>query len=58
MKGFLNLGSQGVFINIDYIDQDKCYLDKRNNMVAVFDIYGFRYNVDPRICKNKINWRS
>ena len=55
-KGFIPLGSRGSWLNADYVDEDKCYLDKRNNLVAVIDNYGSRYNVKPQIVKGKISW--
>jgi len=58
MKGFINLGAPGFWLNIDYIDQEKSYFDKRYNKVAVIDIYGARYNVDPKLVRGKIHWRE
>ena len=57
-KGFLSLGTRDTLINIECIDQDKCYLDKRIGKVAVFDKFGNRFNVEPKLCKGKIRWRE
>lgn len=57
-KGFISLGTAGTWLNIDYVDQKKSYFDTRFNKVAVIDIYGGRFNVDPKLCRGKIKWRE
>ena len=57
-EGFISLGAPGSWLNIDYIDQQKSYFDKRFGKVAVIDIYGGRFNVDPKLVKGKITWRE
>lgn len=57
-KGFISLGAEGNWLNIDYIDQNKSYFDTRFNKVAVIDIYGGRFNVDPKLVRGKITWRE
>lgn len=57
-KGFLALGAAENWLNISYIDQSKCFYDKKLKLVAVIDVFGNRYNVPKKLCKNKIQWRS
>jgi len=57
-KGFISLGTSESWLNTDFIDQDKCYLDKRIGKVAVIDVYGSRFNVDPKLLVGKIKWRE
>lgn len=56
-KGFISIGGDAL-LNINVIDQEASYFDKRINKVAVIDIYGIRYNVDPILIKGKITWRE
>ena len=56
-KGFISLGSRESWLNVDCIDQDKCYLDKRINKVAVIDKFGNRFNVEEKLLIGKIKWR-
>lgn len=56
-KGFISIGGD-TMLNIDVIDQKASYFDKRINKVAVIDIYGTRFNVDPNLIKGKISWRE
>lgn len=57
-RGFVSLGTPGVWLNVDMVDQEKSYLDKRIDKVAVIDKFGNRFNVDPKLLKNKIKWRE
>ena len=57
-KGFISLGSEHSWLNIDCIDQDKSYLDKRIDKVAVIDKFGNRFNVEPKLLIGKIKWRE
>ena len=57
-KGFIPLGNKGSWLNVDYVNQQQCYLDKRTNQVAVIDVHGSRYNVKPQIVKGKISYRT
>ena len=57
-RGFISLGAEGQWLNILVIDQEKSYLDKRFNKVAVIDIYGTRYNVDKHLVDGKISYRT
>lgn len=57
-KGFISLGNSQTWLNVDCINQEKCYLDKRIDKVAVIDKFGNRFNVDPKLCVGKITWRT
>lgn len=57
-NGFISLGTKESWLNIDCIDQSKCYLDKRINKVAVIDKFGNRFNVEPKLLVGKIKWRE
>lgn len=56
-KGFISLGTRESWLNVECIDQEKCYLDKRINKVAVIDKFGNGFNVEPKLCEGKIKWR-
>ena len=56
-KGFISLGTSGSWLNVDVIDQDKCYLDKRIDKVAVIDKFGSRFNVDKKLVDGKVRYR-
>lgn len=57
-KGFISLGSPNSWINIDFVDKEKTYLDKRINKVAIIDVHGCRFNVDPKLVDGKIIYRT
>lgn len=57
-KGFISLGCEGNWLNVDFINQDKCFYDKQLKKVAVIDVYGSRFNVDRKLCEGKIKWKE
>ena len=57
-NGFISLGSAESWLNVDCVDQEKSYLDKRINKVAVIDKFGNRFNVDKKLVSGKIKWRE
>lgn len=53
MKCFISLGN-GNSINIDVVDKEKSYLDTKTNKFVLFDKYGTRFFVEPKLTKNKL----
>lgn len=57
-RGFISLGTKESWINVNCVDQEKSYFDKRIDKVAVIDKFGNRFNVDPKLCAGKMKWRE
>lgn len=57
-RGFISLGAPNSWLNVEMVDQDKSYYDKRIDKVAVIDKFGNRFNVEPKLLVGKMKWRE
>ena len=57
-KNFIATGREGDCLNISVIDTQRSFIDVTNNKAYIYDIYGFRYNVDPKLVRKKLELRE
>ena len=57
-KNFIATGREGDSLNINVIDIQRSYIDLKLNKAFIYDIYGFRYNCDPKLVRKKLELRE